>query len=179
MSLSSFHNKGHPMAQPLIEIAKDLTLALIENNLLAPEDMRQQLAKTHASLLELKAREDDSLRSGVDRGGEQVEGTPAPPDWRKSIKKYAIECLICGQTFKQLSARHLRQHDLDPRTYRQQFGIPRTQALSAKETTAMRRHIVQQSRPWEKAPTYLKAHEQPPSPARPKSVRKKAASSNP
>jgi predicted transcriptional regulator len=163
------------MAQPLIEIAKELTLALIENNLLAPEDMRQQLAQTHASLLELKAREDDSLRSGVDRGGEQVEGTPAPPDWKKSIKKYAIECLVCGQTFKQLSVRHLRQHDLDARTYRQQFGIPRTQALSAKETTAMRRHIVQQSRPWEKAPTYLQAHEPSPpaTPARPKRERKK------
>jgi predicted transcriptional regulator len=166
------------MTQPLIEMAKDLTLALIEGKLLTPEDMRQQLTKTHASLLELKAREDNTLEGEV--GGEvQIENTPAPPDWKKSINKYAIKCLVCGQTFKQLSARHLRQHDLDARTYRQRFGIPRTQALSAKETTAMRRHIVQQSRPWEKAPTYLKAHEQPPSPARPKSVRKKAASSNP
>jgi predicted transcriptional regulator len=167
------------MARPLIEMAKDLTLALIENNLLAPEDMRQQLAKTHASLLELKAREDNPLE-GEGGGGVQIESPPAPPDWKKSINKYAIKCLVCGQTFKQLSARHLRQHDLDPRTYRQRFGIPRTQALSAKETTAMRRHIVQQSRPWEKAPTYLKAHEPlPPStPARQKRARKKAAATS-
>src|SRR5687767_2848405 len=60
-----------------------------------------------------------------------------------------------------------------------QFGIPRTQALSAKATTAMRQHIAQQNRPWENAPTYLQAHEPPPTPARPTSVRKKAASSNP
>jgi predicted transcriptional regulator len=166
------------MAQPLTEMAKDLTLALIEAKLLAPEGMHQQLAKTHASLLELKAREDDILRGRA--GGETpIESTPAPPEWKKSIKKHAIECLICGQTFKQLSVRHLRQHDLDPRTYRQHFGIPRTQALSAKATTAMRQHIAQQNRPWEKAPTYLQAHEPPPTPARPKSVRKKAASSNP
>jgi predicted transcriptional regulator len=169
------------MAQLLTEMAKDLTLALIEAKLLAPEDMQKQLAKTHASLLELKAREDHALEGGVGREGQIESTSPVPPDWKKSIKKHAIACLICGQTFKQLSARHLRQHDLDPRTYRQQFGIPRTQALSAKDTTARRRHIVQQSRPWEKAPTYLQAHEPPPpsTPARPKRERKKATPSSP
>ncbi len=32
--------------------------------------------------------------------------------------------------------------------------------LSARAVTALRKQIVQRSRPWEKAPTYLKAHEQ-------------------
>ena len=161
------------MAKALTEMAKDLTLALIENNLLAPEDMQQQLSKTHANLLELKAREDNTFAG---REG-QIERTPTPQDWKKSIKKHSVECLICGQTFKQLSALHLRQHDLDPRTYRQQFGIPRTQPLSAKETTAMRRRVVQNSRPWEKTPTYIKAHEPTPV-AQPKRARKKAAATS-
>ena len=168
------------MEQTITEMAKDLTLALLEAELLAPEDVQKQLAKTHAGLLELRAREDNP-RGGEVGGEVQSESTPpVPPDWKKSIKKYAIECLVCGQTFKQLSARHLRQHDLDARTYRQRFGIPRTQALSAKETTTMRRHIVQQSRPWEKAPAYLKAHEPlaPSTPARPKRERKKAVPSS-
>ena len=38
------------MAQPLTEMAKDLTLALIENNLLEPEHMQQHLQQIHASL---------------------------------------------------------------------------------------------------------------------------------
>ena len=164
------------MVQPLTEMAKDLTLALIENNLIAPEDMQQRLQQIHASLCELQAREDRHLGSGEDR--EAHSGTqPAPKDWRKSIKKHSVECLICGVTFKQLSARHLRQHDLDPRTYRQQFGIPSFQPLSAQETTAMRRRIVQNIRPWEKAPTYVKA-QQPTSAARPKRAGKKATSTN-
>ena len=164
------------MIQPLIEMAKDLTLALIENNLIAPEDMKKHLRQIHTSLCELKAREDLSLVSG--EGREAHSGTqPALKDWRKSIKKYSIECLICGATFKQLLARHLRQHDLDLRTYRQQFGIPHTQPLSAKETTAMRRRVVQKIRPWEKAPTYVKA-QQPAPEARPKRARKKATSTN-
>ena len=167
------------MAQPLTEMAKELTLALIEKNLLPPEDMQQQLAKTHASLLELKAHEDEMLGGRAGREA-PIANTPAPQSWKKSIKKHSVECLICGQTFKQLSARHLHQHDLNPRTYRQQFGIPRTQPLSAKETTAMRRQIVQNIRPWEKAPTYVKANEPTPAPtpARPKRARKKAALPN-
>jgi predicted transcriptional regulator len=60
--------------------------------------------------------------------------------------------------FKQLSVRHLKEHNLDARSYRAKYGIPRAQPLSAKDTTAMRKKIVQQSRPWEKAPTYMKAH---------------------
>jgi predicted transcriptional regulator len=80
-------------------------------------------------------------------------------NWKKSIKKYTIECLVCGAAFKQLSVRHLKEHGLDARSYRVRYGIPRTQPLSAKDTTAMRKKIVQQSRPWEKAPTYIKAQD--------------------
>lgn len=72
------------MVQPLTEMAKDLTLALIENNLIAPEDMQQRLQQIHASLCELKAREDHNLGSG--EGREEHSGTqPAPKDWRKSM----------------------------------------------------------------------------------------------
>ena len=45
------------------------------------------------------------------------------------------------------------------RAYRAKYGIPRTRPLSAKDTTALRKKIVQQSRPWEKAPAYMKAQE--------------------
>jgi predicted transcriptional regulator len=152
------------MTQSLLEMAKDLVQELIKNDLLAPEDMPQELMKTHASLLELKTQE-DSDRSRMLSGEGETVGTVQPVDWRKSIRKHAVECLVCGQTFKQLSARHLSQHGLNPRTYRQHFGIPRNQPLSAKETTAARRRVVQDIRPWEKAPTYKQAHE--PAPAKP------------
>ena len=80
-------------------------------------------------------------------------------NWKKSITKYTITCLECGMSFKQLSVRHLKDHDMDARAYRAKYGIPRTQPLSAKDTTALRKKIVQQSRPWEKAPAYKKAQE--------------------
>jgi predicted transcriptional regulator len=102
-------------------------------------------------------------------------------DWKKSIKKHEIVCMVCGAPFKQLSVKHLKDHGLDARSYRLQFSIPRTQPLSAKETTAMRKEIVQQSRPWEKAPTYRKAQERKidaSPPAKPSRARKSAATAS-
>jgi predicted transcriptional regulator len=141
------------MAQSLIEIAKDLTLTLVEAGRLSSEDMQDALQRTHATLAALKAQEEFGTTTAT-----PVAKT-APVDWHKSITKHAVVCLECGQTFKQLSARHLRQHDLDPRTYRQQFGIPRTQPLAAKTTTARRREVAQEIRPWEKVPRFIQAHE--------------------
>ena len=88
-----------------------------------------------------------------------VQIPEAAPDWRKSITKHTVTCLECGSTFKQLSVRHLRDHDLDARSYRTKYGIPRTQPLAAKDTTAIRKKIVQQTKPWEKAPMFVKAQE--------------------
>jgi len=116
---------------------------------------------------------------GMEASGNGTYATAT--DWKKSIKKHAVECLVCGQVFKQLSARHLSHHDLDPRSYRERFGIPMSQPLSAKATTAARRAVVQQIRPWEKAPTYIKSQEpevtpEPKAAAAPKRAgRKKAA----
>jgi predicted transcriptional regulator len=151
------------MPQSLLEMAKDLVMAMIQAGALSPEDMQKELQKTHGSLLELKSKEEIGEGQGISaENGIMANGMLGLEhvDWKKSIKKYTIECLVCGASFKQLSVRHLRNHDLDPRSYRQRFGIPRTQPLSAKDTTAMRKKIVQESRPWEKAPTYVKARKQ-------------------
>ena len=138
------------MPQSALEIAKELTLALIEAGNVPPDDMQDTLQKTHATLAAIKAREETGLGTVK---------TQEPVDWRKSITRHAITCLECGASFKQLSVRHLRQHNLDARTYREKYGIPRTQPLAAKETTARRKQIAQETRPWEKSPLYRQAQE--------------------
>ena len=142
------------MPQSVLEMAKDLVMAQIQAGALPVEDMQHELQKTYASLMELKEIEDTGSMSPVLSTASLSERL----DWRKSITKHAITCMECGSSYKQLSVRHLREHDLDARSYRTKYGIPRNQPLSAKETTAMRKKIVQKSRPWEKAPTYIKAH---------------------
>src|SRR5437763_16864420 len=143
------------MSQTLLAMAKDLVMAQIEAHKLSPEDMHQALQQTYASLQALKAQQDSHGSMAV-----ATPETPSQPvNWRKSMTKHAVMCLECGQSFKQLSVRHLKEHELDGRSYRIKYGIPRTQALAAKETTSKRKEIVQRTRLWEKAPTFLKAQE--------------------
>jgi predicted transcriptional regulator len=107
--------------------------------------MQETLQKTHATLTTLKAQEE----------GRPPLPMPAPElppvDWRTSITKYAVTCLECGQTRKQLTRRHLMTHRLDTRLYRLKYDIPPTQPLAARQTTTRRRQIVQATRLWEKA----------------------------
>ena len=147
------------MPQSPTEMAADLVAKLIKTNQIAPDEMQRKLREIHASLLNL----DTQAASGAD--GEKDAGALRAKDWKKSIRKHTVACLVCGQTFKQLSARHLSQHDLDPRTYRKQFGIPANQPLAAKATTAMRRRVVREVRPWEQSPQYRKAQEKQEEPA--------------
>ncbi len=153
--LPTTHTKEHSMSQTLLEMAKDLVMAQIEAHRLSPDDMHQALHHTYTSLRALKAQED--AHGSVT--GATPTTPPAPVHWRKSITKYHVTCLECRASFKQLSAKHLREHGLDGKAYRIKYAIPRAQPLSAKETTSRRKEMVQRSRPWEKAPTYLKAQE--------------------
>src|SRR2546422_4475280 len=147
--------KEYCMPQSLLEMAKDLILAQIQAQKLSPEEMQTALQHTYNSLLALQAQEETNGIVAV----ETPETRQGPVHWRKSITKHTVSCLACGQSFKQLSVRHLKEHGLDGKAYRIKYGIPRAQPLSAKETTSRRKEVVQRARPWEKAPTFLKAQE--------------------
>jgi predicted transcriptional regulator len=141
------------MAQSVLEMAKELVMAQIAARRVTPEEMQHELHKTYATLTTLKQQEET--------GGSAVSdgvAAPQPVDWKHSISRHTVACLECGQTFKQLSVRHLKDHRLDARSYRAKYGIPRTQPLAAKVVTAQRKQIVQRTKPWEKNPRYLQAH---------------------
>ena len=164
------------MSQTLVEMAKDLVMAQIEAHNLSPDQMHQALQHTYASLQALKTQEDAN--------GNVAVGTPVirpePVHWRKSITKHVVTCLECGASFKQLSVRHLKEHGLEGRAYRMKYRIPRAQPLAAKEITSHRQEVVQRTKPWEKAPTFVKAQakEQKALAQRKRAVRKKASGNN-
>src|SRR5262245_48448769 len=153
--LSATPTKECAMSQTLLEMAKDLVLAQIRAKTLPPDEMHSALQQTYTTLMTLKAQESSDGSVPV----ATPEAPSKPVTWRKSITKHVVTCLECGASFKQLSVRHLKEHGLEGRSYRIKYGIPRTQALAAKEITAHRQEVVQRSRPWEKAPTFLKAQE--------------------
>ena len=144
------------MSQTLLEMAKDLVMAQIAAHKLSPDEMHQALQQTYATLQALKAQEEAHGSIAV----VTTATPPAPVNWRKSITKHTVTCLECRASFKQLSVRHLQEHGLDGRSYRVKYGIPRTQPLAAKEITSHRQKVVQRTKPWEKAPTFVKAQEE-------------------
>ncbi len=138
-------------------MAKELVLAQIQAQQVPPEALNSVLHSTYETLRSLEASEaagGDIIGNGSAAG---LEPQVQVVDWKGSITKNAIKCLECGESFKQLSLRHLRVHDLDPRSYRTKYHIPRSQALSARSATARRRELAQQIRPWELAPSKVEA----------------------
>jgi len=141
------------MAPSILELAKELTLALVKTGNVSFEDLQDTLQKTYTTLIALKVQEEP----GATAPGLAAKITAV--DWRKSIRKQAITCLECCQVFKQLSRRHLSMHGLDSGSYRTRYGIPRTQPLSARSITERRRQVAQETRPWERAPHVRQARE--------------------
>lgn len=135
------------MAQTLLEMAKELVTELIKVHHLSAEEVHALLMSTHITLQSLQQAE-VSASVGTDSATHNGDGQA---EWKHSISKYAIICLECGQTFRQLSSRHLRLHSLDAKAYRIKYGIPRTQPLSSRQATARRREIAHQIRPWKRA----------------------------
>jgi|SwirhirootsSR2_FD_contig_31_2867417_length_844_multi_7_in_0_out_0_1 predicted transcriptional regulator len=166
------------MTQSVLEMTKDLVHAQIQAGSLAPENLNEVLRSTYESLVALRAVE--SGESSLPPTDSVMAVAATPMSWKKSITKHAVTCLECGASFKQLSSRHLKLHDLDGRSYRTKYGIPATQSLAARATTALRQQIVQQSRPWEKTSTFMKhqkasiVDETPAAPAKKARAKKKA-----
>ena len=140
------------MTQTVLEMAKDLTCSLVETGRLSAENVQDVLQQTHTTLSALKGQEESGAVTALS------VAVASPVNWRKSISKHAITCLECGDTFKQLSIRHLEPHGLDGRSYRAKYAIPRTQPLAARSTTDRRRQVAQEIRPWEQTSTYRKGH---------------------
>jgi predicted transcriptional regulator len=140
------------MPQTLLEMTKELVLAQIQIKQVSPEALNGVLQSTYETLRHLQSSESTG-GNGNGEGAAESLHTMAPVDWKSSITRHSIRCLECGETFKQLSLRHLRVHDLDPRSYRTKYNIPRSQSLSARDVTARRRELAQQIRPWELAPS--------------------------
>ncbi|ETW98960.1 MAG: hypothetical protein ETSY1_16785 [Candidatus Entotheonella factor] len=141
------------MSQTLLEMAKDLVTEQIRMGRVQAEDMQSLLRTTYDTLLRLQQYE---MARDTAASPERPGADPSAI-WKRSIAKHAVTCLECGNTFKQLSRRHLRIHDLDAKSYRAKYGIPRTQPLSARAATARRRELAMQIRPWEQAPSVRKA----------------------
>lgn len=69
---------------------------------------------------------------------------------KAAIKEKSITCMVCGKSFRVITARHLELHGMTPAQYREFCGYPPKTALTAKDLQRERRQRMQGMKLWER-----------------------------
>jgi predicted transcriptional regulator len=123
------------MPKALVEMAAEIVGSQASHTKMTAEDMADSIAKVFDALRRAKVAEE---------GGGALEVAAAAPVKRRSVFRNRVICLECGRVFKQLTDRHLGQHGLDKRSYKDKYGIPRAQKLVATAVSERRRKLAEE-----------------------------------
>ncbi|MCJ2011503.1 MucR family transcriptional regulator [Methylobacterium sp. J-076] len=99
-----------------IELISDLVAAYVSNNHVAPADLPALIASIHASISGLGT---GTAVTPVEEPAEKI----TPAQIRKSVQPEGLISFLDGKSYKTLN-RHLTKHGLDPKSYRERFGLP-------------------------------------------------------
>jgi predicted transcriptional regulator len=117
-------------------MAADIVQSQAGNRPMSTEELTSALQSTFKALQAIQAQEAALPIEGAQAVEEGVSPALSP---EKSIKKNTITCLECGQEFKMLSPKHLREHGLTGRDYRKKYGFSLRQPLCAKSVSERRK----------------------------------------
>lgn len=113
----------------MIEVAANLVSSQVSKNHMSIDQIISEISKIHRSLTNLES-------------GKQIElaGEAKPISHKDYFLKKEIICMVCGKKgFKALGLHLTTAHNMTASMYRKQFGIPRTQPLTAKSYSQARR----------------------------------------
>ncbi|MBJ6749471.1 MucR family transcriptional regulator [Geomonas anaerohicana] len=113
----------------LIEAVGQIVAAHASKSPMTSEEIVAEIAKVHSTLSTLN---DDSHPKTV--------ALPAVPI-HKAFRKSEVICLLCGKAMKSLTRHLATTHAMKPKEYRNRFGIPRQQSLTALSFSALRRDM--------------------------------------
>lgn len=119
------------MAKSLVEMTAEIVSAQINTTEMSTEDINKALNDTFKTLNGLQALEISGQQPDMEQDKKIMD--PA-----RSIQKNKIICLECGESFKMLSPKHLRSHDLTLKEYRKKYGFKARQPLCAKALSEKR-----------------------------------------
>jgi predicted transcriptional regulator len=125
------------MASSLIELTANIVSSHASVSEMSGEDLLLELQKVHIALQKLEGE--------TVEGGEKAESRGPAMSVKKAFQPDQVCCMICGKAGMKTLARHLAQvHGLKPGEYRKQFGIPSSQALTARNFSEARRRMAQE-----------------------------------
>ncbi len=120
----------------LLELTASIVSSHASITELSSEELLQEIQKVHSALQKLEG-------FIVEETGAAEAKAPAI-SLKKAFQADQVICMVCGKGGMKTLARHLAQvHNMKPGEYRKQFGIPRAQALTAKNFSESRRKMAQ------------------------------------
>jgi predicted transcriptional regulator len=128
------------MSKQFVRLAADIVIANSTGKGFTTEQLTHML-KAVADTLEDLAVESGGMAAA--EGVSQEAGIPA--DWKASIGKNTITCMICGYSGKLLTPHLKSKHKVNPKDYRKQFGIPARTPLVSKAYRAKRSKIAKET----------------------------------
>ena len=119
----------------VLEMAADIVAAHASTTSMSKEEIITEIQEVYAVLTALEKGETVPTP-------EEEQKTSAPVlTKRKAFGKKQIFCMVCGKGFTTLK-RHLgTAHDMTPKEYRKQFGIPAGTTLASKDYSESRRQM--------------------------------------
>lgn len=114
-----------------IDLASGIVAAYVSNNAVRTIDLPDLISSVHAAIT--------GLTSGTTVAASPVADVecPSTAQIRKSIRDDGIVSFIDGKTYKTLK-RHLTAQGLDPRSYRERYGLPADYPMVAPNYAAQR-----------------------------------------
>ncbi len=127
------------MSKQFVRLAADIVIANSTGKGFTTEQLTHMLKSVADTLEEL------AVEPGMMAGEMQIAEGGAPADWKASIGKNTITCLICGYSGKLLTPHLKSKHKTTPREYRKQFNIPARTPLVSKAYRAKRSKIAKET----------------------------------
>jgi predicted transcriptional regulator len=119
-------------APAFAELASSIVAAYVSNNSVPASELPNLIRCVHDAVRELAS----GSVPGASPSAAEVE-KPSAAQIRRSVRDDGIVSFIDGKTYKTLK-RHLSAHGLDPRAYRDQFGLPADYPMVAPSYAAQR-----------------------------------------
>ena len=119
----------------LLEMATDIVSSHATTTPMSKDELIAEINSVYSAL--------NSLEKGEAVATEEQEHGQTEPaiSKRKAFGKSKVYCMICGKGFTTLK-RHLSSaHEMTPKEYRDQFDIPSSQSLAAKNYSEQRKQM--------------------------------------
>ncbi len=130
------------MDKRLLELAVDIVQVQASLNKMSGDEIETTLVIVYNALNKIQQAEREGKALNIEALGAgktlAETGASVRNDPRSSIQEDKVICMECGVEFRQLTANHLKSHELSPREYKRKWGFPLKQPLAAKNLTKLR-----------------------------------------